>query len=363
MNPELICTWLNISPANWPPDHYTLLGLRRGENDLGRIEQCVHERLARLRCFQLAQPDQATAAMNLLAQAFSCLTDPAAKKLYDAQLPGAPFDNPILTAALLPTPQRSSDVATERMEPVTVSTLTVSAVIANAAVVEPVPIQAAVQTHVDWQTASAPPVRAIIAVAPPVAAEATPKKEAKAMSCDPMIEVVESAVNSWAARRGLGMRRQIFERVWLTRQLVREWQLVGKSLGRLRAQQARSADEAELAERLNTVAEYLRDFPRLLGRPGLPGYRVLALRRLRPVAKAVLDLDVEQRKNLVKDWLAGHTLLLGYRRTLLRELRVRRKSPPWRRLLAATRSFLADHAAVVLISLGIVLALLLAFVL
>src|SRR5271157_3425368 len=86
MKHEAICAWLGLVPQNWPPDHYTLLGLEPGEPDVARIEQRVHERLARLRCYQLSHPEQATEAMNRLAQAFVCLTDPSAKKAYDAAL-------------------------------------------------------------------------------------------------------------------------------------------------------------------------------------------------------------------------------------------------------------------------------------
>ena len=70
----------------WPPDHYAVLGLTPGEPDVGKIEEHTHDRLARLRQYQLNHPDQVTEAMNRLAEAFSCLTDPAAKKAYDATL-------------------------------------------------------------------------------------------------------------------------------------------------------------------------------------------------------------------------------------------------------------------------------------
>lgn len=346
MNHELICTWLNISPADWPPDHYILLGLRRGETDLGRIEQHVHERLARLRCYQLSQPEQASAAMNLLAQAFSCLTNPVAKKLYDAQLPGAAAEGRVLTAA--PSRKLESEVPTERMEPVAVPT-----VASAAAVVELLPAEAVVQTQVDWQTAKAPPVRVVVAVSP--ATEVASPKPAGRPAVDPLALEVESVLASRAAHRGLATRRQTFERVWVTRQLLGEWQLVGKTLSRVGAQSPRPADEAELGERLNAVAEFLRDFPRVLGKPGMPGYRVMALRRLRPMVKAVQELDPDQRKALAKDWLAGHTLLLGYRRFLLRRLRLRRKSSRLANGLAAVRAYLADHAGAVLTVLGVAL--------
>src|SRR5438093_8166880 len=86
MSHDLICSWLGLPAGSWPPDHYTLLGLARDETDIGRIEQQVHERMERVRRYQLLNPEPATEAMNRLAQALICLTDPQARKAYDAKL-------------------------------------------------------------------------------------------------------------------------------------------------------------------------------------------------------------------------------------------------------------------------------------
>jgi hypothetical protein len=86
MTHELICSCLDLSPSRWPPDYYTLLGLERGETDARRIEEHVQERMERLRRYQLTHPEEATEGMNRLAQALVCLTDPVAKKAYDAKL-------------------------------------------------------------------------------------------------------------------------------------------------------------------------------------------------------------------------------------------------------------------------------------
>src|SRR5688500_2240961 len=86
MDRELICAWLGLPADAWPPDHYALLGLERGAGDAARIEQEVHERMARVRSYQLSHPESATEAMNRLAQAYACLTDPQAKAAYDREL-------------------------------------------------------------------------------------------------------------------------------------------------------------------------------------------------------------------------------------------------------------------------------------
>src|SRR5437660_765809 len=93
MSHACICDWLGLPAEAWPPDHYRLLGLPPGEGDAARIEQQVHDRLEKVRRYQLLHPEHATEAMNRLAQAFVCLTNPEAKKTYDTKLfrpPGAP---------------------------------------------------------------------------------------------------------------------------------------------------------------------------------------------------------------------------------------------------------------------------------
>lgn len=91
---EQICQALGLDARFWPPDHYTLLGLKPGESDSQIIEQRVHERMRQLRPYQLSYPDQTTEAMNRLAQAYGCLMDPVARKTYDDSLllpPPQPF--------------------------------------------------------------------------------------------------------------------------------------------------------------------------------------------------------------------------------------------------------------------------------
>src|SRR5262245_30579795 len=87
-DPAVIGAWLGLPHGPWPPDHYTLLGLPRGETDTGRIERLAQQRMETVRRYQLANPEMATEALNRLAQAFVCLTDTKAKAAYDHQLLG-----------------------------------------------------------------------------------------------------------------------------------------------------------------------------------------------------------------------------------------------------------------------------------
>jgi len=86
MSVALISSTLGVPADRWPPDHYELLGLPRGPADAARVEAHVLDRMERLRKLQLTHPDAVTEAMNRLAQALVCLTDPKLKREYDASL-------------------------------------------------------------------------------------------------------------------------------------------------------------------------------------------------------------------------------------------------------------------------------------
>src|SRR5262249_24516763 len=86
MSAELICSTLGLPVDRWPPDHYELLALPRGPADAAGVEAHVLDRMERLRRLQLAHPDAVTDAMNRLAQALVCLTDPTLKRDYDVGL-------------------------------------------------------------------------------------------------------------------------------------------------------------------------------------------------------------------------------------------------------------------------------------
>lgn len=80
---EQIRAWLKLPTGKWPPDHYTLLGVPPGETDLERIQEQAQKRMELVRPYQHRHPEEVTEAMNRLAQAMVCLTDPNAKKAYD----------------------------------------------------------------------------------------------------------------------------------------------------------------------------------------------------------------------------------------------------------------------------------------
>src|SRR5438477_2934457 len=166
MDHRLICSWLGISPDQWPPDHYTLLNLEPGEADRERIEQHAHERLACLRRYQLANPELATEAMNRLAQAVVCLTDPVAKTAYDAALAGEQLvieAPPIRREAEQPAPMATS---TATADPLAWLFGPWNPLNAEPALPPPAPV-----TAIDWTTAPPPARIPVVPVAPPGPAE------------------------------------------------------------------------------------------------------------------------------------------------------------------------------------------------
>ncbi|MFO0809473.1 MAG: hypothetical protein U0746_12680 [Gemmataceae bacterium] len=105
MSTERIRAALGVT--SWPPDHYAILGLAAGEVDPLEVELRAAERTERLRAYQLAEPDAATDALNRVAQALVCLTDPAAKDAYDATRGVAlkePLVAPVTPQVLPPVP-------------------------------------------------------------------------------------------------------------------------------------------------------------------------------------------------------------------------------------------------------------------
>ena len=330
MNHDKICAWLGLPTGQWPPDHYALLGLKPGEGDVIRIDHQVQERLAKLRCYQLSHPDQATEAMNQLAQAFLCLTDPAAKKAYD-QATG--INGAEAPAPVMPTPAALDDTAV------------------------------GAKTHVDWESAP-PPVRASETAPPtPIAPEVTteqPPSPSIAQSAPPAPvslpadAVYEAAYVSADARRGLGTIQQVVERVYQTRQLLWAWEQAGKFLNKTKRRLTGASSHLELRKRLEEIGDLLVDFPRILGQPGQPGYRVVAMARLEMTADLFNLLDPPQREALAGDWLAGRVMLLNHRRFLRRELKALRRQNWLSRSIRAIRAALNDHPGWVL--LGVCLA-------
>jgi hypothetical protein len=328
MSHELICSWLGLPADAWPPDHYRLLGLSPGEGDVALIEQRVHQRLDAVRRYQMMHPEQATEAMNRLAQAFVCLTEPAAKKAYDQSLPGVPRPTPPPLPAPFPPPPPPPVPATPPAGP------------------PPLP---AFEPRDPLAWLATPGVGPTGEPLPEPAAVPPPPPPPGPGPIDPVVEAAQAAPQ---VRRGLGTKRALYRRVARTRQLLGLWARAGKHLaGPNHSAMSRTA-ATELYKMVKELEDALDDFP-LLGEAGQPGYLIVTLRQLD--RSQLQGLTLSQRQSLARDWNAGLKFLEAHRDYLRVELRAHRRRGPGKRLMRALRSYLNEEpvwALVVLLMLA-----------
>jgi hypothetical protein len=364
MGHELITNWLGLPAESWPPDHYTLLGLLPGEPDVARIEQQVHERMDKVRRYQLSHPEQATEAMNRLAQALVCLTDPASKRAYDAgRMPAA------VAVATRPEPppappQKDAPPLWKTAPP------------PRKGPPRPVGDSSSARTILDLDTATGPPAQRPgqppnpIANASgsergespgspekPVNGQATPEVQSRSgvrvLVAAPVDPVFETARSSPEARRGIGTRRALYNRLAHTRQILRAWEQAGKFLSQPRRRLTQPAEEEDLVQQFGKIRELLDGFPAIVGQPGQPGQHVVAIARQQLVLQTFQMLDLNQRTALAKDWVAGKALLTSHRHFIRQELQAHRKRTWWGRTVRAVRAALNDHPGWVLLGVGL----------
>ena len=328
MNHELIFTWLGLEPGDWPPNHYRLLGLTPGESDSQLIEQKVHQRMAAVRCYQVRHPDQATEAMNRLAQAFMCLTEPVAKQRYDAEVLGlAP-----------PAPRRSKP---ETMQEI------------PAFVPEPPPPNGRRSSPNLVLPPPLPPPAVEVVPAPPAPVAVVPPRPPPAPPAPPVekVDPILEAARSPLARSGLGSRWELLRRIRRTRDLFESWMLAGKYLGMVKRRTTlRPPDAEELAELFTRIAKQSRRLPRILGEAGQPGYLVLLLAKHDAVA-AFRELEPSQREALRRDWQAGRDLLLAHRDFLREQATELRRMTRGQRFGRYFRSLMVDQPRLLLLLL------------
>jgi hypothetical protein len=196
---------------------------------------------------------------------------------------------------------------------------------------------------------------------PPIAAAngvpAAPTETAQAPSEPPVSQpadlLYESARASVEARRGIGTLRGLIERIDHTRHLLWAWDQAGRYLNRSSRRLSRLAEQNDLNRWLEKIGELVEPFPRILGQPGQPGYRVVAMARLEMTAVMFNMLDPHQREALSRDWVAGRAVLLVHRRFLRKEFNEVRRSGLVGRLTRAARAALNDHPLWVLFGISL----------
>jgi hypothetical protein len=334
MTHEIIHGWLNLPAGDWPPDHYTLLGLPQGEKDVARIEHQVQERLDIVRRHQLVHPEQATEAMNHLARAFMTLTDAAAKKAYDANL----FSQ---SPAAVPEPVPAAVAVSDEPE----APLQLLGPVEGALPeVTPPPPERSPPQAIPFPPV-ATPAQAVAIPLLPAQAAAVPEER-----IDPVRQAAES---SRAAQRGLGTRRALYRRLAQTRQLAHAWEAAGKYLAWPKRRLSKPGEATEFITLLTAVRNLLPGFPAILGEAGQPGYLVVALARQQGVVPTFQTLLATQREALARDWWACRSLLSNHREFLRKELRTLRKKSPVARLARAVGRFVTDQPGYVLLFLGL----------
>lgn len=310
MKRELLCQWLGIpDPGNnqpWPPPPHVLLGLSVSCSDPGEVEAHVHERLTKLRNYQLSHPEEATEGMNRLAQAFVTMTDQCQKAKNGQHLQETSV-------------RKKTSLDWEKAPP---------------------PVRAKSETKAAATTQTAIPI-------PPSIARTAPETKTSTVFqtgvvIDPLVELAE---RSPEAVRGIGSLPALIERIDQTRQLLWAWQRAGKYLSASTRKLSRLSEKSDLAKRLHEVFEASVDYPRFVAQPGLPGYRVAAMARLEMTAEMFEMLDPEQRLALARDWQAGHHVLLAHRKFLLRRFQNLRRQGLGTRAMRTLRAALNDHPA------------------
>lgn len=329
MSHEIICAWLGLPAENWPPNHFELLGLRVGEDNVQVIEEHVHERLSKVRQYQLNHPDQATEAMNRLAQAFTCLTDAPARKAYCESL----------------TASKASAVAVAEAPPPVTDTSDPLGWLFG-----PWEKLGALPPPLPEPTASEP------ALANPVPIPAPARNGFHAglvATSQPLDPVFESARWSNPARQGLGTKRALLFRISVTRQLLWHWKQVGKYLDKPQKRLTRIVEANDLTSHLASILELLPRFPPLLGRGGQPGYLVIALARQQLIIPTFRALKPEQRQILAQHWRDGRSLLTWHLDYLREELVNWRRRSHFGRFMRATGSAVREKPEIVLIALAV----------
>lgn len=366
MSHDLICNWLGLPPNSWPPTHYVLLGLAPDETDVQKIEERVHERLLKLRQYQLNQPDQATEAMNRVAQAFACLTDPEARRAYDTQLRAPQAEAQAVAVAAAPAAEPLA-ITPDEQDPLAWlfgpwgqgEALGGRSEVGGPAV--PREFSAPALKAVDWNK-EPPPPRVNVEQTP---ANVTPAVAAVAETSPTQPEQTRNPIAAIArysplARRGLGTRRALYYRIAYTRELHRHWQRVGKYLGKPTKRLTKVSEATELSRHLAEILDLLPEFPQILGNAGQPGYLVTVLARQPIIVPTFRKLSLEQREILAKHWQDGDDLLVEHLRFLREEARRARKRTVYGRWLRAAGATIADRPEAILAFLAL-LALSLAF--
>jgi hypothetical protein len=340
MDHDLLRSWLALPPGPWPPDHYALLGLDRGEGDPAAVEARVLERMDKLRRHQLLHPELVTEGMNRLAQALITLYDPASRAAYDAEL-GAGPGTPVPPPSPEPIAAQTSTLPEPPPTPIERSGTQVIEIRFEPSLQPPGPDRPSPQL-LAWEpveSAVRPPPYELVPGAEPVP--------------PPVVEGVPVSAPA-ASDRGVS-RRWVYARLALIRKALRAWDKLRSVLADPLDRPGRVLLLLEAAREVRAVLPPLRG---LVGGPGEPGGLVAA------AVTRPLPLDLfrvllpDQRQAVAIDWRRGQAeLQREYRRLRGLVHRVRPRAPHGSRVLVRWLAETPELVLVLLAAAALIVAL------
>ncbi len=186
-------------------------------------------------------------------------------------------------------------------------------------------------TQLDWNSAP-----------PPVRREEPAPSVAPRRSDSTRETITSLARESPEAKAGLTTLQAVEERIAQTRGLARILDKVGHYFKDPKRPLA-PAEERDLTAHMEALFDVMEEYPRFVGQPGQPGYRVVALARLQMTAQMFQALDRKQRALLAKDWRVSRQLLMTHRQFLDERLATLKATSPIFRWLQAGGMFLWDY--------------------
>lgn len=289
MNWDLLHRWLRLPDGSWPPDHYTLLGLERGQGDAETVETHALERMEQIRPYQLMHDREVTEGMNRLAQAMICLTDPSARREYDRSL-GLVVEEPSPEVDTLLAPDTDLDA-------------------------DPPLILELVEEPATPETDGEVPL-----LLEPADEASTPDPEVVLSLEDekPAVEEPPLELALLTEKENREHRRQLYGQLVQVRRVLRAWEQLRPYFADPQHPADRRADTLALTEALIALRQALSAENQLVGQPGEPGHRVVLLARQQMSIQTFRALLPSQRIALAEDWEAGR-LRLRKHAYLLRE--------------------------------------------
>jgi hypothetical protein len=365
MSHALICSWLALPEGEWPPDHFRLLGLTPEEATPERVEQQVHQRLEMVRQYQLLHPELVTEAMNRLAQAYLCLSDPVARRKYEegrtATSPPVPEERTKRKSVSTDTPPPPPKSKPRPAETSTGQRTELIPVLPSLPLPEPMkPVAVPLPPEAEPEPALALPVETPPAAIPVAEESSRPVaipvliEEPATLPLPRVDPAIEAAHSSRAARRGLGTKRALYRRVVQTRRVVTAWEALGKYLSDPKRKLTRPSEATELINQLKDLRATLDDFPAMLGQAGQPGYSVVVLARQQTPVPIFQTLLLSQRDILAQHWQSGLQFLQTHRSYLRKELASLHKKTALGRAFRAVRYAIVDQPAYLLLLLALI---------